>query len=329
MSESSCGYDSVSINAIPLRERGPLRVSSSCACAEQCHRLTDCYFWTYELATGNCIRRSHQSMEFPLMRLLPRKGVISGDRASLANAHLPPGTFRHLFVRHGARTYGTRSVSSCQEACVTDERCLAWSVYGESSMSELTSSSRMTCRLHNRQIYPRFQRVPRIEGKRVAMGLSPRFRSDDACSRVSYQLRKDSMCFELEQAPLNDTCSSFSEQTTILPRLYHAIGPRTRPKAVSMNAVANPSYRLNYHDDDSAPAYLRKHCGVQVAEAFRCFVAPANRADLFRFCALYAQGGVYLDADLILTAPMERLVLPCAQASVGRDIPQRGLPGSK
>ena len=212
------------------------------------------------------------------MRLLPRKGVVSGDRASTTGSRLPPGTFRHLFVRYGARTYGRRSVASCRDACVTDRRCLAWTVYGEnSSRGEVSSSSRMTCRLHSRRIYLRFQRVPRIQGKRVAMGLPPRFRIADACSRVSYQLYKDSLCFELEQAPLNDTCSSPDKRP--LPRLYHAIGPRTRPTTVTMNAVANPSYQLNYHDDDSAPGYLRKHCGARVAEAFRCLVAPANRAE--------------------------------------------------
>lgn len=155
------------------------------------------------------------------------------------------------------------------------------------------------------------------------MGFTSHFRRLDACQRVSHFLRNDALCYKLEQERLHTpSCTE-----GFVPLRYHAIGPRRRPRSVLMNAAANPSFALNYHDDVSGAAYVRRHCGDRVATAFGCFAAPANRADLFRFCALYAEGGVYLDADLISLVPLQRIVSPCAGASVGRDVPQKNLPG--
>jgi hypothetical protein len=59
-----------------------------------------------------------------------------------------------------------------------------------------------------------------------------------------------------------------------------------------------------------------------MAAAYDCFKAPAYRADLFRFCALWAEGGVYLDSDLHLMHPLHTLYRPCANLSVGHDWPK-------
>ena len=45
------------------------------------------------------------------------------------------------------------------------------------------------------------------------------------------------------------------------------------------------------------------------------------RADLFRFCAIWADGGIYLDADLEAVVPFSSMYKPCAHISVGLDTP--------
>ena len=52
-------------------------------------------------------------------------------------------------------------------------------------------------------------------------------------------------------------------------------------------------------------------------------------ADLFRFCALYAEGGVYLDKDILPLRPLEEIVSMCSVASIGHDFPHEGLPGKQ
>jgi hypothetical protein len=110
-----------------------------------------------------------------------------------------------------------------------------------------------------------------------------------------------------------------------VPLIYHAASASTTPPyIVRANAAANPKYELRYLNDSSAAAYVRRFCGEQVYEAYRCFMAPAYRADIYRFCALYAEGGVYLDADILLTTEMDRVYAPCAPATLGHDFPWFG-----
>ena len=115
--------------------------------------------------------------------------------------------------------------------------------------------------------------------------------------------------------------------TQLVPRLYHAVGKHEKPPTpVLMNAAANPQFKLQYLGDRAALEFVTQHCGEDAAEAYRCFIAPAYRADLYRYCALHTLGGVYMDTDLILSVPMGQAVSMCGGATLGHDIPQLPLP---
>lgn len=95
----------------------------------------------------------------------------------------------------------------------------------------------------------------------------------------------------LELPLLKPVCSP--GQPPVVPAIYHAIDAAAEPPpSVRANLLRNPGYRLNYHNDSSAYGYVLDRCGKEVAEAFRCFLAPAYRADVFRFCAVLKDGGV-------------------------------------
>ena len=132
----------------------------------------------------------------------------------------------------------------------------------------------------------------------------------------------DSNCAEYLNLPLSSP-PNCSERSTRVPRIYHAVGGSAeRPSNVAMNAAVHlDGFVVNYHDDESAFEYVTKHCGREAGQAYRCLLAPAFRADLFRFCALSAEGGVYLDTDLVLLKPIASVVDMCdAGATIGRDI---------
>ena len=94
-------------------------------------------------------------------------------------------------------------------------------------------------------------------------------------------------------------------------------------------ALSNPSYARNHHTDESAYEYIRSKCSQDVADAYKCMTAPAFRGDIFRFCALWAEGGVYLDEDIMPIVPLEELYSPCSVATVGHDFPLAGVPGKQ
>jgi hypothetical protein len=136
------------------------------------------------------------------------------------------------------------------------------------------------------------------------------------CLEVNVRETNEAMCAQFLSLPLiKPTCHGIP---AVVPRVYHAMAAGDEPPlSVRTNLVMSPGYRLNYHNDVSGLAYIMEKCGRDAAEAFRCFVAPAYRADLFRFCALHADGGVYLDADLHLMVPIDEVYSPCCHATVG------------
>lgn len=141
------------------------------------------------------------------------------------------------------------------------------------------------------------------------------------CDRVQHFSRDRIYCKTFENLPLASTnCTGATE---VVPRLLHAVaGSPVPPLSVRTAAAANPSYKLYYHTDASALTFIKEECGEDVARAYMCLKPPAYRADLFRFCALYARGGVYLDSDLHLMASLDTLYRPCANLSVGHDWPR-------
>lgn len=94
-------------------------------------------------------------------------------------------------------------------------------------------------------------------------------------------------------------------------------------------AAVNPSFARNHHNDVSALEYIGEKCGDIVAEAYKCLAPPAYRADLFRFCALWADGGVYLDGDIVPLVPLDELYSPCSTATMGHDFPWKDIPGKQ
>ena len=103
------------------------------------------------------------------------------------------------------------------------------------------------------------------------------------------------------------------------PRIFAVSSSTSAPYIVRANADANPEYALHYYNDTSAGEFIRSQCGTSAYHAYNCFRAPAYRADLFRFCALYSLGGVYLDEDIILLKPIESVISVCSNATIGGD----------
>mmetsp|Transcript_40151 Transcript_40151/g.44930 ORF Transcript_40151/g.44930 Transcript_40151/m.44930 type:complete len:880 (+) Transcript_40151:122-2761(+) len=118
-----------------------------------------------------------------------------------------------------------------------------------------------------------------------------------------------------------DTDVSCPQQ--MVPKIYWSV---SKSQAQSQTQVgitfSNPSYERNHYGDAEALEFIKNHCGEEVGQAYECLAPAAYRADLFRFCALYTHGGLYLDSDLIPLVPLEDLYDPCAVATVGHDWPQ-------
>lgn len=109
----------------------------------------------------------------------------------------------------------------------------------------------------------------------------------------------------------------------VIPKTVHSMGKTSDPNMeTKMIMSANSGFKLRHMGDRAARRYVARRCGEVMGRAYDCFIAPAFRADLARYCILWSEGGVYVDSDMVLTKPIEQVVDMCGGATVGEDIPQ-------
>lgn len=65
-----------------------------------------------------------------------------------------------------------------------------------------------------------------------------------------------------------------------------------------------PSYELKVFDDNDCVAFLRTHYLSNVVDKFNS-LKGTHKADLFRYCILYINGGVYMDIKTELIKPLD------------------------
>ena len=111
-----------------------------------------------------------------------------------------------------------------------------------------------------------------------------------------------------------------TQQTHKVPHTLYTISSQEQaPMNIHAVLRMNPSFTGFHVNDDTGHDFIKRHCGAEAAEAFLCIRPPAFRADLFRFCALYALGGVYLDADIVPLKPLVEIFSPCSAFTLGYD----------
>jgi hypothetical protein len=70
----------------------------------------------------------------------------------------------------------------------------------------------------------------------------------------------------------------------------------------------NPGFRHRLFDREAASRFIGRRVGEREQRAFDAIAVPAMQADYFRLCAVWARGGVYVDADCRCIAPLEKLL---------------------
>lgn len=105
-------------------------------------------------------------------------------------------------------------------------------------------------------------------------------------------------------------------------RIYQTWKTRALPPAVTevrQKAMAlNPTYEFELFDDIAMEQFFRK----EFAELYPYYLqlqVGAARADLWRYAILYKRGGIYLDIDSDLRAPLDELIGPSDDMIVTRE----------
>ena len=114
---------------------------------------------------------------------------------------------------------------------------------------------------------------------------------------------------------LLDTANVFSKKTYNNPQIsrpdvivqtYHT--KEKIPQKVYDNIKKYaPGYEHRIYNDSECHAFILEHFGTRVADKFNDLKVKAHKADLFRYCYLYQNGGVYMDIKTELIKPIDEI----------------------
>lgn len=77
----------------------------------------------------------------------------------------------------------------------------------------------------------------------------------------------------------------------------------------------NPEYKVFFFDNSSRIKFIKQYFNTRVFNAYQKLIPGAYKADLFRYCFLFHQGGVYMDINKKLVIPLREIINP--KASMG------------
>jgi mannosyltransferase OCH1-like enzyme len=115
-----------------------------------------------------------------------------------------------------------------------------------------------------------------------------------------------------------------SAELTIV-QFWHEDPPDYIAEPLASFRRLNPAARHLVFDAASAEELIAAHRGARGVAAFRACRLPVMQADYFRYCAVHALGGVYVDADFLCLDDAARLAAGSASGVLfGRPHPLAG-----
>ena len=70
----------------------------------------------------------------------------------------------------------------------------------------------------------------------------------------------------------------------------------------------NPEYKYEFFDDSDCREFIKTNFEIDVLDSFDLLNPGAYKADLFRLCYIYINGGCYVDNKYILRIPFRNLI---------------------
>lgn len=81
----------------------------------------------------------------------------------------------------------------------------------------------------------------------------------------------------------------------------------------------NPDYQILLYDDNDMDAFIKDNFEKDIYSCYRRLNVGAARADFWRYCVLYVNGGVYLDMDSEIVQSLDNLIRGDEQCIVTRE----------
>lgn len=80
---------------------------------------------------------------------------------------------------------------------------------------------------------------------------------------------------------------------------------RPENKCVKRVRDLNPGFTVRVYDAAGARQFVHTHCKI-AARAYDTVVPVSFKADVFRYCALWSHGGIYIDDDMYINTTFQQ-----------------------
>ncbi len=70
----------------------------------------------------------------------------------------------------------------------------------------------------------------------------------------------------------------------------------------------NPEYEYHFFDDQDCRKFIKENFNLSILNAYDVLIPGAYKADLFRYCYLYINGGIYIDCKKICKQPFRDFI---------------------
>ena len=107
--------------------------------------------------------------------------------------------------------------------------------------------------------------------------------------------------------------SSHTLEDTSIPRIVYqswisrTMAPNMKDNLNKWRSMNRKSYEFIFFDDNEQRDWMKENC-TEYWSAWNAIQLPAARADLFRYCILYVNGGVWSDVDIVPLHPLNDFI---------------------
>ena len=70
----------------------------------------------------------------------------------------------------------------------------------------------------------------------------------------------------------------------------------------------NPEFKIKYYSDKDSRDFIKNNFESEILLTYDKLIPGAYKADLFRYCILYKNGGIYSDLTQRFTMPFNKLI---------------------
>jgi hypothetical protein len=108
------------------------------------------------------------------------------------------------------------------------------------------------------------------------------------------------------------------DMNTTIFQFWHCQPPADVTALMKTWTSLNPTFDYHLFDDAAAQALIQAEHGPRAVSAYRSCRLPVMKSDLFRICAVYRFGGLYVDAAFRCIQPIEPLLSGAKRGMLGR-----------